>query len=495
MPLYRPVCDLLGCTYPVVLAGMGGVSRSDLVVAVTEAGGFGFLGMVRESPAFIRSEVQRVRERTDRRFGVNLIPAATGAALLEEQIATCIDIGVPVVGLFWDLSAALVQRLRKAGIVVVCQVGSVLEAMAAQEAGANVVIAQGCEAGGHVRGETPLYSLLPDVVASVHIPVLAAGGIVSGADVATVLAFGAQGAVIGTAMIVTQESFAHAYHKERLVAAHEGDTVLTEAFHINWPAGAKVRVLANSVTQGKHDHPYTSSKIVIGDEEGRPIYLFSTDSPLCSMTGEFEAMALYAGAGVGRISKITAATERLGEIVSEAMALTDVSVELPDESPAFASPACSAHEMDDVYMGFAGREELLTSLNELLEAERAGARVALMTVREIEDPALKILVTGIHRDEARWCGVLTGAILSLKGMPSAQTGTFYEKAMVIADLSQRLAFLNKGQAWVVRKLSALLPKIRSERIHADITAMLASHEKNIECVASHFHLLGDQTPA
>jgi nitronate monooxygenase len=352
-----------------------------------------------------------------------------------------------------------------------------------------------CEAGGHVRGKTPLHSLLPDVVASVHVPVLAAGGIVSGADVATALALGAQGAVIGTALVATDESFAHAYHKERLVIAREGDTVLTDAFHINWPAGAKVRVLANSVTQGKHGDPFTSARIEIGNEEGRPIYLFSTDSPLRSMTGDFEAMALYAGTGVGRISKITTTTERLGGIISDAIARVDVCVEHPDESPVFASSACSAHEMDDVYMGFAGREELLVSLNELLEAERAGVRVALRAVTEIEDPSLKMLITGIHRDEVRWCGVLTGAILSLKGTPSTQTGEFYERAMAIADLPQRLAFLNKGQAWVVRKLRTLLPKIRSERIHGDIMAILVSHEENIEHIASHFAPAGDQPPA
>jgi hypothetical protein len=369
---------------------MGGVSRADLVVAVTEAGGFGLLGMAREPPALIRSEIQHVRARTGRRFGVNLSPAVTDAGLLEAQIATCIETGVPVIGLFWDLSTALVQRLRMANIVVVCQVGSASEARAAQEAGAHVVIAQGCEAGGHVRGETPLHSLLPDVVASVNVPVLAAGGIVSGADVATALALGAQGAVIGTALVTA---------------------------------------------------------------------------------------------------------ERVGGIISDAMSLMDVCVELPGEPEAFASAACSAHEMDDVYMGFAGREELLVSLNDLLEAERAGLRVALRTVAEIEDPSLNMLMTGIHRDGARWCGVLTRSILSLRGTPSTRTGVFYEKAMAIADLPQRLAFLNKEQAWVVRRLRTLLPKVRSECIHGDIMGMLVSHEENIKRVASHFPPGGDPSAA
>src|ERR1700757_2653237 len=98
--LHRPICDLLGCDHPVVLASMGGVARSELVAAVTEAGGFGFLGMVREPPALIREEIGRIRDRTPRDFGVNLIPAVTDPVLLDAQIATCIEERVPVVALF-----------------------------------------------------------------------------------------------------------------------------------------------------------------------------------------------------------------------------------------------------------------------------------------------------------------------------------------------------------------------------------------------------------
>ncbi len=98
--LRTPACDLLGCEHPVVLAGMGGVARSELVAAVTEAGGFGFLGMVRESPSLIRREVEAVRRLTSKPFGVNLIPAATDPELLERQLVACIELGVPVVALF-----------------------------------------------------------------------------------------------------------------------------------------------------------------------------------------------------------------------------------------------------------------------------------------------------------------------------------------------------------------------------------------------------------
>ena len=235
--LHRPVCDLLGCRWPILLAGMGGVARSDLCTAVAHAGSFGFLGMVREPVSLIRSEVRRVRDATSRPFGVNLIPSATPVHLLDAQIATCIEIGVPVVGLFWDVIPKVVHRLRDAGILVVYQVGSLEDARVAEEAGARVLIAQGHVAGGHVRGDLPLAELVPEIVATARVPVLAAGGIASGADVANVLALGAQGAILGTALIPTHESFAHAYHKQRIVDAVEGDTALTDIFHINWPRG------------------------------------------------------------------------------------------------------------------------------------------------------------------------------------------------------------------------------------------------------------------
>ncbi|HEY0920842.1 NAD(P)H-dependent flavin oxidoreductase, partial [Devosia sp.] len=318
--LHTPACDLLGCRAPLVLAGMGGVARSELVAAVAAAGGFGFLGMVREPVRLIEAEVGRVREAGHERFGVNLIPAATDATLLAAQIDCCIALAVPVVCLFWDLDPAVVRRLRDAGITVVYQVGSGAEAAAAQQAGAQMLIAQGVEAGGHVRATRPLAETLPEVLAATTLPVLAAGGIADGRDVATVLALGAEGAVLGTALIATVEAFAHDYHKQRLLAATAEDTVLTEAFHVNWPPGAPVRVLRSAVTEGGRGDPFVAAPAVIGEEEGRPIRLFSTDSPLRSMHGEFEAMALYAGTGVGRVHEVVPAGARLAAIAGAAEA-------------------------------------------------------------------------------------------------------------------------------------------------------------------------------
>jgi nitronate monooxygenase len=318
--LRTQACDLLGCEHPVVLAGMGGVARSELVTAITQAGGFGFLGMVRESPLLIRQEVEAVRRVTSKPFGVNLIPAATDNGLLEHQLSMCIELSVPVVALFWDLVPGVVERLRDADILVVCQVGSPREGDSAQRAGAQILIAQGVEAGGHVRGTTPLGLLLSEVVASSDVPVLAAGGIVDGSDLVNALRTGASGVVIGTAFLASPESFAHDYHKQRILQAKSQETILTDIFHINWPIGAQVRVLQNSATRGERGNPF-GSPTIIGEEEGRPIYLFSTDSPLRSMTGDFEGMALYAGRGVEKIDAIVPAGERLKVIVSEAARL------------------------------------------------------------------------------------------------------------------------------------------------------------------------------
>ncbi|TDU31145.1 nitronate monooxygenase [Panacagrimonas perspica] len=483
--LRTPVCDLLGCTWPIVLAGMGGVARSELVAAVTRAGGFGFLGMVREPVALIRSEVEAVRAQTDLPFGVNLIPAATPAALLEAQIAVCIELRVPVVALFWSLMPGLVERLRAAGIVVVCQVGSLEEALAAQIAGADALIVQGVEAGGHVRGRVALMDLLPQVAGAIErLPLLAAGGIADGQDVATVMALGAQGAVIGTAFAATQESFAHDFHKQRLVEGRTSETRLTDAFHINWPREAHVRVLSNSVTRGERGDPDTPAHQVIGDEEGRPIYLFSTDSPLRSMTGDFEAMALYAGNGVDRIHRVVFAAERLREIVTQAASQVASGATARAPQGIASSPPCQLHELAPEHLGHWSRDACVEALNTLLEAERAGARVAMLTAAQLPEGATRQLVLDIQRDEARWCAVLTRALRASSAEPSRATGAFLGKAMAIADITERLAFLNRGQGWVVRKLQEMLPRIADDALHADLRAMLDSHLRNIERVGA-----------
>lgn len=483
MELHTPVCDLLCCDMPIVLAGMGGVARSELVAAVSEAGGFGFLGMVREAPEFIASEIEAVRARTSRPFGVNLIPAATRPELLAAQIAVCIEAKVHAVALFWDLARDAIARLRDAGVLVVCQIGSLAEARTAQDAGADILIAQGWEAGGHVRGKTVLAALLRDVVAQVDLPVLAAGGIVDGAGLANALTMGAQGVVMGTAFLATEESFAHDYHKQRIIEAQADTTVHTDVFHVNWPAGAHVRVLPNSVTRGARGDPFFHATDIIGAEGERPVQLFSTDSPLRSMTGEFEAMALYAGQGVGRLSAIVPAGERLRDIAGEARTLLRPAARRePSTGPmstVLSSPVCYGAYVNPTYMGFADRDELVADLNLLLEAKHAAARVAARLVAEASDPELRDLARTIHADEVKWRGALFDALVELKVEPSLKVGGFYDNASVIKGLEARLAFLGRGEDWVVHKLRVLLPRVADDRLHATLHQMIEAQQSMV----------------
>ena len=323
--LHTPICDLLGCRYPILQAGMGGVARSELVAAVTEAGGYGFLGMVRESPDLIAREIDKVRARTDGPFGVNLIPAATDPDLLEAELSICVKKRIHSLCFFWEVHADVIARAKAAGCRVLYQVGSVEDAVAAAQAGADAIIAQGVEAGGHVRGTVSSLVLLPQAVRSVSVPVIASGGFASGESLVAAFALGAQGIHCGTAFLATEESFAHAYHKDRVIRAKSEDTVYTDAFAINWPPDSPVRVIANRLTDelGRFllgHRPEDIPREAIADEDGRPIYKFSTDSPLRTTTGNLECLALFAGQIAGAIETIPSAGGRVGEIVSAARA-------------------------------------------------------------------------------------------------------------------------------------------------------------------------------
>ncbi|MCA9131877.1 MAG: nitronate monooxygenase [Planctomycetales bacterium] len=326
--LHTPLCDLLGCRYPIVQAGMGGVARSALAAAVSAAGGLGCLGMVRESPELIAREIGLVRGRTDQPFAVNLIPAATEANLFSEELAACRESGVQTLVYFWDVVPEAVAQARAAGMRVLYQVGSLAAAQEAEAAGAAAIIAQGVEAGGHVHGGVSSLVLLPQVAAGVNIPVIGSGGFATGAGLVAALALGAQGIHCGTAFLATQESFAHEIHKQRVVEAECDQTVHTDAYAINWPKGSPVRVLANAMTEelGNRLFGYDPQQIAreeIAEEEGRAIYLWSTDSPLQSMTGDLQRLAFFAGQSTGHVRQIEPAADVVARLVAEARQVLD----------------------------------------------------------------------------------------------------------------------------------------------------------------------------
>ena len=279
--------------------------------------------MVRETPEFIAQEIDAVRARTDRPFAVNLIPAGTNPALLDAELGVCLDRAVPAMCFFWDVVPSVIARAKAAGCLVLHQVGTLAAAKAAEAAGADVLIVQGVEAGGHVHGTAASLILVEQVVRAVDAPVIASGGFATGASLIAALALGAQAIHCGTAFLATAESFAHPDHKARVLAATAEDTVYTDAFAINWPPNSPVRVIHNSVTDAlgtnlMGHHPNHLPREVIGADAGRPLLKYSTDSPLRTTSGNLEAMAAFAGQSVAMIDTIPTAAERIAQILAQA---------------------------------------------------------------------------------------------------------------------------------------------------------------------------------
>lgn len=478
---------LLGCDAPVIQAGMGGVARSELAVAVCEAGGFGSLGMVRESAAFIADEVARVRARTARPFGVNLIPAATEPSLLAAELDICLRLEVPVIMGFWTPDREFIAQVKAAGRTVIWQVGTAEEAASAARAGADALIVQGEEAGGHVRGHLPRHALLSRVRRLTDLPLAAAGGICDGRTMALAMARGAEGVACGSLFAAARESFAHDLHKRRLVEGSGADTVVTDAFVRGWPDGARVRVLRSPLIdrlQGRllghraADLPFG----MIGVDDGHDIPAYSTHSPLRTTLGRLEEMPLYAGRGIDAIRKVEPAARIFRRLV------TDAAAELgrippysaADGGGAFASPPCQMHEQDPAWLGYMADSEIVERLNELLAAERAGARVCARYSGDLPDGHAAVLLRGVGHAEGHWVQMLGHHIRRLGGDPTGATGDFYGKALERKGMRTRLEYLNRGQQWVVRRLDEMIPKIADPELRRDLEDMRDGHSVNID---------------
>jgi len=412
--LHTPLVDLLGCDWPVLCAGMGGVSRSALTVAVSRAGGLGCLGMVRESPAFVREQIYEVRTHTALPFAVNIIPAATEDELLSGQVDVIIQEHVPVVTLFWDVRPAVVKAFKQAGITVLHQVGSLEDARQAVDAGVDGLIAQGVEAGGHVRGTATTSTLVQNLVNEVSLPVIAAGGVLSGDDMASMLALGAQGVWCGTAFLMTHESFAHDYHKQRIVKAKYDATVLTLDYRINWPVEAPVRVLRNpEVQEQARESNVFRDKQQIAVQDDRPVYLLSTDSPLRNAEGDLQKMALYASQYCDQIQNVCTVAERIQQFitcVSRYIDIDDTDFRLQNSrSPCYSSP-CSAESGSPEYNGFLSQAELSSVLFALLSNERDIVAACRELLRANADSALKARTETVQQDAIRYCFRLLGCL-------------------------------------------------------------------------------------
>ncbi len=366
LPLRTRLCDLLAIRYPVIQAPMaGGWTTPELVSEVSNAGGLGMLAGARVSPERLREDILAVRARTARPFGVNFLLAPPEAGnkdtvsvqhfldrLREEfglssgetdlalppsslckQLEIVFEERVPVLGVALGEPGDLVEQAHAKGMLVTSMVTSVEEAVLVAEGGADVVIAQGAEAGGHrstfeidPNGEAALVgtmALVPQVVDAVDVPVVAAGGIMDGRGLLAALALGAAGAQIGTRFLLARESGAHVAYRERLLASTEEDTLVTRAFTGRPARGLRNRFVEEYQEAGPEPLAWPLQSVAASD-----IYQASQSAN----NGDYSP--LFAGQGLRMLKDERGAAEIVEKLVNEAKTvLSRLSGGTPSEQP------------------------------------------------------------------------------------------------------------------------------------------------------------------
>ena len=318
--------ELVGCTVPLQQAGMGDLASPRLAAAVADAGGLGMVGLTSAPPDYVMKSLDEVRLKTSGAFGANfivpgLVDETTGK--VDPEFAGVVEAAASrarVVEFFYgDPDPSLVETAHEGGALVCWQVGSCDEAIAAERAGCDFIVAQGTEAGGHVRGKTGLLALLGQVLPSVKVPVVAAGGIGTGRAMAGALAAGASAVRVGTRFVAAEESEAHPRYVEKLIAAEAKDTILTEAFSVGWP-DAPHRVLRSAVeaaqrlqgdVAGERVRPWAPDVRV-------PVPRFSCIAVMKTTTGEIDAMSYFAGESVDGVKGVQTAGDIVRELSGEA---------------------------------------------------------------------------------------------------------------------------------------------------------------------------------
>lgn len=326
-----------GVRYPLVCAGMAFVGGPLLAAAVANAGGVGMLGAAPEAPPGVVNMIRATRALTDQLFGVNFIVDSTvfGPMTTDAHIDVCVAEGVKLVTFHWNPpNRRWVDLLHQAGARTWFQTGLVEQALEAIAAGVDGIIAQGSEAGGHVRAVTRTTETLAAIIDAVprSTLVLAAGGITDGRDVANSLRQEADGVWVGTRLLASVESNAHDEYKRRLIGARGRATSHTTMFGPEWP-NQRIHVLRNRVVntwagrENEIPNP-PPPPAIIGQSRLMPNSVpggvpydmpkFSAMLPTTDTTGDFEEMCMPAGAGVKSIKEIRPAAEIVVEIMEEA---------------------------------------------------------------------------------------------------------------------------------------------------------------------------------
>jgi len=301
---------------PIFLAGMGGVAYADVCAAVSAAGAYGTLGMATENPEGIRKQMRRVREITDKPFGVDLLAA------LPDTVMAAIDVVIGegassfIAGL--GVPETVIERCHDAGLKVVSMCGKVSHAVRAEQAGCDVVVAQGTEAGGHT-GQVAGIALIPQIVDAVDIPVLAAGSIVDGRGLAASLAFGAQGVWMGTRFIASHEAHAAEIYKKSITEIGSADTIVTRCY-----SGKPMRVVRNAYVDDWESRPgdiqpFPQQIIVSQSNDVMPLLRGDTSG----VGIDRDTVCMPVGQGAGGILDILPCAEIIARVMNEARETID----------------------------------------------------------------------------------------------------------------------------------------------------------------------------
>jgi len=288
------VSRLLGTKYPVIQGGMAWVAEYHLAAAVSNAGGLGIIGAASAPPEVVREQIREVKARTDRPFGVNVM---------------LLNPNAPVVTTGAGSPAKFMEAWKQAGVVVIPVVASVAMAKMMERAGADAVIAEGMESGGHIGAQTTM-TLVPQVADAVSVPVIAAGGIADGRGIAASFMLGAEGVQMGTRFVVAKESIVHENYKERIVKARDIDSEVT-----GMSTGHPIRVLRNAMSR----EYLKLEKEGAGFEELEQLTLGSLRKAV--MDGDVVHGSLMAGQCAGLVKKEQTCQEMIEELMAQTAGL------------------------------------------------------------------------------------------------------------------------------------------------------------------------------
>jgi NAD(P)H-dependent flavin oxidoreductase YrpB (nitropropane dioxygenase family) len=316
--------EMMGIDLPIVGAGTGSIATPALAAAVTNAGGLGMTGAAGDPPEIVVDRVHEIRRLTTGVIGVNVILHFQSISAIE----SILDAGIDVLATGFGDPASAIEAAHARGTRVFHRCETVAEAVHAAASGADAIVAQGSDSGGHT-GTVPTLPLVPQIVDAVPgLPVLAAGGIADGRGLVAALALGADGALLGTRLVASEESGAHPVYKKAVAEAEAEDCVATDIFEIGWP-GLPERVVRNATVDAwegeieprvrPSDRPTeVIARRPLPDGSTLEIPRWWVDTPQRGDEGAVGEMALYAGPAAGLVREVLPASEIVRRIVAEA---------------------------------------------------------------------------------------------------------------------------------------------------------------------------------